>query len=283
MYPLVGHLLPAAQSFKERFSTEKRRQWEYRKVMSNIQAGFSHIVSSNPNAAGRFLGPYAAKAKDLDILVFNLDSIEKLKIKLKEQEKEIHQHEEKILDERGNVKLRHNKYAHLANEKMLTEMMKQKEPIEDVEKKLRETHDDLLKRVCPHLALKSEARRKKENQKKLRSRKKRALFQKIVMTGLFEEYGIKLVCITLVKLDEVKQLSEKEKATLMLIWERFDETAQSVIRDTLQKCAKVNDVNEISEDSDNDDVADDDDDDDNDNNGHDDDNDDDDDDDDEDW
>ena len=79
----------------------------------------------------------------------------------------------------------------------------------------------------------SSARHKKEHVKKVQKKKKNALFKKIVISELYEEYDIPLVCITLVKLDEVKQLSDDEKNILSLIWHKFDETAQAVKANTM--------------------------------------------------
>ena len=53
------------------------------------------------------------------------------------------------------------------------------------------------------------------------------------MTSIFEEYEIPKVPITLVRLNVVKELDKDDLAILRLLWDRFDETAQSVLSNTI--------------------------------------------------
>jgi hypothetical protein len=189
----------------------------------------------NPNAAGHFLGAFTAKATDRDIVSNNLKAIGKAKEKLSQEENEIREHEVKITDDRGNVRLRHDKYAHMVNERLLTDLLKLRAEILTVEQKLDDVYKELSQTFCQNLAGTSKARRQKENQRKLRARKKKVLFEKNVLTGLYEEYGEALVCVTLIRLDHLKLLTEDERETLLAMWGRFDTTAQTVMANTITK------------------------------------------------
>ena len=192
MYPVVGHLLPAPNSFKLRFN-DKKRQWEHYKFMEGISKRFNFIKSLNGNAAGHFLTQFNAKAADITTIKDNRSAITNIIETLDKEEKVIQNFEESISDERVNVKLRHNKYAQQVNQRQIGNIRDVREEILSVENKLEEILNYLTKKLRgfePKQTAAQKQRRKKENRKKTKARKKKALFEKIVMTEILSHFNL---------------------------------------------------------------------------------------------
>ncbi len=236
MYPSVGHMFPDPDSFKTRFDTEKRRQWEIRKCIVKIEKSLEHITSNSPNAAGKYLDeskPYSAKPTDVHTLEFNLSGLKKNLTEIEKLEDQVKEHTDKMMDG-DRLKKRHDKYARSVNTTLITEILEIKDKIQKMLKVLNEIHSELSKKLCRNLLDTTDARRAKENRRKSRKRKRTTLFHKLVYVDMLESLDEK-VPVTMVDLDMIKNMPKEDVETLMGLAPRFDDHALQVFSDILSQ------------------------------------------------